>query len=62
MWVGGFKMAEVGTKAIVHHVKWRSVSSLYLSANASAPSWRTRLSGRLELRGFDHVGPTDHFI
>jgi hypothetical protein len=55
-------MAEVGTKAIVHHVKWRSVSALYLSANASAPSWRTRLSGRLELRGFDHVGPADHFI
>jgi hypothetical protein len=55
-------MAEVGTGAIVHHVKWLSISAPHLSANASTPSKRTLLSRSLELSGFDHVGPTDDFF
>jgi hypothetical protein len=38
MWLGGFKMAEVGTVAIVHHVKWLSLRAPHLSVNASMPN------------------------
>jgi hypothetical protein len=62
MWLDGFKMAEVGTGAIVHHVKWLTVIAPHLSVNASMPSECTLLSRSLKLSGFNHVGPTHDFI